>query len=200
MNVTCFHCGHILVVPDAALRVGNPTLRCSRCRASFKARPDAAKKKPADAGPTTEYKRMQEDRYRNIEPGWLIVHDEHTAAQTFPLRAGKQLVGRKSASKPCDIMIDTADMYMSRHHFYIEVRERQKGLFEYIMYNDAPLNPTFLRQKDVKTDRSYLQDGDVIQAGATKIIFRTTTKARSDKDAAEQVKGGKYPPTVQWKR
>lgn len=200
MNVTCFQCGNILIVPDAALRVGNPKLKCAKCGTSFKAKPDTSNKKPDSGLPTTEYKKKPDETYRNTEPGWLVVHDEHTAAQTLPLKPGKLLVGRKSASKPCDIMIDTADRYMSRNHFYIDVRERTKGEFEYILYNDAPLNPTFLRQKDIRNDRHYLKDGDVIQAGATKIIFRTTTHARSEKDAAEQVKQNKYPPTVQWRR
>lgn len=200
MKVSCLNCGNVLMVPDATLRVGNPTLRCTKCKATFKAKPDTGPKKVKDKAPTEEYKLKQEEKYMGEEPGWLVVHDEYTAPQSFPLKEGKQLVGRKSASKPCDVMVETKDMYMSRNHFYVEVIKNKLGAFEYILYNDAPVNPTFLRQQDVKNNKHYLQDGDVIQAGATKIIFKTTQKARTEKDAADQVKKEKYPPTVRFQK
>ena len=122
--------------------------------------------------------------------GWLVVHDENTRQQTHSLKMGKNIVGRKSVSKPCDVMIDTDDTYMSRNHFAIEIGLGVNGL-EYLVYDVTSTNGTFINaDKDKRlsqSDRIYLSDGDTIQAGRTKMVLRTKKMAGTAKNATDTV-------------
>lgn len=122
--------------------------------------------------------------------GWIVVHDENTKQQTYTLKNGKNIIGRKSTSKPCDILIKTDDSFMSRNHFAIEISRGTKGL-EYLVYDVTSTNGTFINaNKDKKLnqmDRVLLQDGDTIQAGRTKMVLRTKKVAGTAKNATNTV-------------
>jgi len=108
--------------------------------------------------------------------GWLVVHDEFTAMQTFALKIGKQLIGRKSSSKPCDIMIDTKDNHMSRNHFWIEVQKYGSSAPRFILSDNDSTNHTFINTIKLmqlrNADAIIITDGDIIQAGVTKIVLK----------------------------
>jgi len=122
--------------------------------------------------------------------GWIVVHDENTKQQTYTLKKGVNIVGRKSVSKPCDILIETDDTYMSRNHLAIEISQGTKGL-EYLVYDVTSTNGTFINgNKDKKLnqmDRVLLQDGDTIQAGRTKMVLRTKKVVGTAKNATNTV-------------
>ena len=130
------------------------------------------------------------------EVGWLVVHDEKTSQQTLSLKQGKQIVGRTSeeADKKADLMIDTEDEYMSRKHFIINVELNASGGFDYYLSDNISKNKTFL-MTDLKTkelnkgDKYTLQDGDVIQAGQTNIVFKTIHHVKNKKEATQVVAG-----------
>lgn len=142
------------------------------------------------------------------ELGWLVVHDENAEQQTHPLRIGRQVVGRKSVSRPCDIMIDTEDPYMGRNHCILEVKPSRSGSYEFFlsdvkMTNGIPeqmstngtfvnAQPTALKPKDMV----YLKDGDTIQMGKTKVVIKTLISAASAQDASRIVQDTDYSPTV----
>ena len=142
------------------------------------------------------------------ELGWLVVHDENADQQTHPLRIGRQVIGRKSVSRPCDIMIDTEDSFMGRNHCILEVKPSRSGGYEFFlsdvkMTNGTPeqmstngtfvnAQPSALRPKDMV----YLKDGDTIQMGKTKVVIKTLITAANAQDASRIVQDTDYSPTV----
>ncbi len=133
-------------------------------------------------------------------PGWLVVHDEQAPVQTFELKIGKNTVGRISEKKPSDIMIDTADTYMSRCHFTLEVIKQSSGKFEYLLYDNKSMNGTFLLSDQNKrlgaNDQFFIQDGNTIQAGRTKMVLKCGDKASSMKEAEKTVVQTDYSKTI----
>jgi pSer/pThr/pTyr-binding forkhead associated (FHA) protein len=146
----------------------------------------------------TEEKTLVQSSLGDVK-GWLVVHDESTSQQTFTLKSGKNVVGRKSESKPCEVMVDTEDSYMSRNHFAIEISLGNKGL-EYLVFDVTSTNGTFINanknNKLSQTDQVYLQDGDTIQAGRTKMVLRTKKMAGTAKNATSTVINTKPLQTV----
>ncbi|MBS1776885.1 MAG: FHA domain-containing protein [Bacteroidetes bacterium] len=156
-----------LPVPDLAFKFGVPKVTCTKCNKTFK---------PALAENTEEKTFVL--KTLDKEPlGWLVVHDQQAAVQTFDLKSGKHIIGRKSQTRPCDIIIETQDMYMSRQHFIIEVAKNGTS-FDFKLADCNSTNHTFLNsqalQENIGTINKgvLLKDGDIIQAGQTKIEFR----------------------------
>lgn len=141
-----------------------------------------------------------ENSVHGTSPGWLVVHDENAPVQTFELRIGRNTIGRSSDKKPADIMIDTSDAYMSRCHFTIEVMKTAVGKYEYLISDNKSLNGTFLNSDKGKrlkeSDQFFLNDGDTIQAGRTKIVLKTSEKSTSKKQAEKTVVQSDYAKTI----
>ncbi len=108
--------------------------------------------------------------------GCLIVRDEVTLSQSYNLKLGKQIIGRKSVQFPSDFEIETNDLQMSRNHFSITIELNKKNSFDYILKDNSSTNYTFINAETLqqlkKEDEFLLQDGDIIQAGITKIVFK----------------------------
>ncbi|GAB3976140.1 hypothetical protein GCM10028806_35030 [Spirosoma terrae] len=132
------------------------------------------------------------------EVAWIIVHDEHTAAQTFPLKLGKNILGRFSPDKPCDVMIKTNDVFMSRNHSLIEVMRRPDNVLIFTISDISSTNGTFINavRKLSKFDKLILKDGDTIQLGKTKVVLKTRQSTQNSTDATENVKREAYTKTV----
>ena len=139
--------------------------------------------------------------------GWLIVKDELTETQTFSLRVGTNTVGRQSEKRPSTHMVITRDEYMSRPHCTIEVRIGQLGMPEYILRDGAlaegrwknSLNGTYLNGKEPRLseyDQFFLEDGDTIQIGETKLVLKTGSFTASQKQATQSVEAMDYERTV----
>lgn len=123
--------------------------------------------------------------------GWLVVHDENTPAQTLTLAEGRNVVGRKSPDKPCSIMIDTTDRRMSRNHSVIEVTKRPDGHYQYLISDCGSTNGTFINANENHRlspyDQVYLNDGDTIQLGLTKVVLKTGRTVSSPTQAHREV-------------
>ncbi|WP_162794241.1 FHA domain-containing protein [Runella rosea] len=142
------------------------------------------------------------------ELGWLVVHDENAPEQTHTLRVGRQVIGRQNTTAPCDIMITTQDVYMSRNHCILEVKPSRTGGFEYLlsdrkMTNGIPelmsANGTFVNAFEnplQPNDMVYLNDGDTIQLGQTKVVIKTIRTVTNADDATRLVRDTEYTPTV----
>jgi pSer/pThr/pTyr-binding forkhead associated (FHA) protein len=132
--------------------------------------------------------------------GWLVVHDENTASQTLTLKEGRNVIGRKSPDKPCEIMIDTTDTHMSRNHSVIDVNRRADGHYQYVISDCGSTNGTFInaneRQKLSSYDRIFLKDGDTIQLGRTKVVLKTQQTVSSPDQAQQVVNKKDYLKTV----
>jgi len=138
--------------------------------------------------------------------GWLIVKDELTDTQTFTLQLGTNTIGRQSARRPSTHVIVTRDEYMSRPHCTIEVRMGKLGP-EYILRDGAvidgawksSLNGTYLNGKEPRLsqyDQFFLEDGDTIQIGETKLVLKAGTSVASQQQAAQAVEAMDYERTV----
>lgn len=136
------------------------------------------------------------------EPGWLIVHDELTEYQSFPLRLGLNFVGRLAATTPPEvsIRIQTKDMFMSRKHCQILVKQRSpESPFEYLISDETSKNHTFVNGGKTKLapgDELYLSDNETIQIGHTKLVLRTLEKAKSREEAENAVRNRAYDKTI----
>ena len=141
------------------------------------------------------------------QPGWLIIKDELTNTQTFTLQLGVNTVGRQSDKRPATHTVITRDEYMSRPHCTIEVRVGRMGLPEYILRDGAfvegrwksSLNGTYLNGKEPRLsehDQFFLEDGDTIQIGETKLVLKTGTLAASKQQATQAVEAMDYERTV----
>lgn len=210
MKINCPYCTRELSIPAASLRVGNPTLTCTGCNGRFKAIEEKKTEKKEDktvhqksghknTGETqfvgTSSSKSKE--YFSAEPGWLVVHDENTRQQTFTLKVGRQVIGRKSDSKPCEIMVETKDMYMSRNHFIVEVNKFTNGMYGYSISDCNATNYTYVNLKKLREgDELYLKDGDTIQAGETKIVFKSNAEAKDSHQATQLVVGNSFNKTV----
>lgn len=185
MIVTCTNCKANLPVPDVVFKHSIPKITCPQCKMSFK---------PVIAGEKKTIKTVVVNKAKFLPVAWLIVHDEQAPVQTFEIMPGKYIVGRKSDSRPCDIMIDTKDMTMSRNHFTIEAIEKD-GFLSCWLSDKNSSNHTFINStslKDAKaelknTDEFFLGDGDLIQAGQTKIVFKRKSGDTVNAKAATQV-------------
>lgn len=131
--------------------------------------------------------------------GWIVVHDENTQQQTYSLKKGKNIIGRKSESKPCDVAINTSDKFMSRNHLAIEISHGINGL-DYLVYDVTSTNGTFINANEDRklgqSDKVYLRDGDTIQAGRTKMVLRTKKMAGTARNATNTVINSKPLKTI----
>lgn len=139
--------------------------------------------------------------------GWLVVNDEHTATQTFALQLGTNTVGRQSQQRPATHMVITHDEYMSRPHCTVEVRIGRSGQLEYILRDGAlvdeqwkpSLNGTYLNGKEPRLnqyDQLFLDDGDTIQIGETKLVLKAGNLTTSQQQATKAVEAMDYERTV----
>jgi pSer/pThr/pTyr-binding forkhead associated (FHA) protein len=134
------------------------------------------------------------------QPGWLVIHDEQTATETFPLREGINRVGRRANDTPRDvnILINTRDTYMSRKHCEIDVRRRaNSNEYEYIL-SDFSLNGTYVNagKRLAKGQSVSLRDGDTVQIGRTKLVLVLPSSNPSAQSPRDRVSSKDYFHTI----
>ncbi|MEM7655233.1 MAG: FHA domain-containing protein [Bacteroidota bacterium] len=205
MIIKCGNCGSQLSFDESKLNPSQPLVKCPNCKSINRIKLPQIGANPLHT-PTPQ---PEHDATMVLAPepqaqtaqelGWIIVHDEHAPTQTFPLKAGENVVGRKSVSKPADIMIETHDKFMSRHHCMLRVAQDQRGQLQYLLSDLSSTNGTFLPEKDKKLDtydEIFLQDGDTIQAGRTKIVLKTLKQSGSAANALKTVIHTEYARTI----
>ncbi len=196
MQITVF-CGNKLckskiVIDTHAISLENPKIQCSVCgQYSLIDREFLSKIILKEQNEKLE---MQK-----IIVGFLIVHDEMTKPQTFTIKTGKNCIGRKDKDKPCEIMIETEDAYMSRNHCVIEGGMDKSGNICLILYDLGSLNGTYLNgnpKRLSKEDKVYLEDGDTIQIGKTKVMVKLVKSSKTAEEARKNVMSLPYSKTV----
>ena len=189
MLVHC-KCGAQIKFADSAFDRGIPTVTCKICQRQFKPDPPRPEK-PEPPRPEKPERPEKDEETKSLsdgkdEAGWLVVHDENTRQQTLTLKTGKQIIGRMSelADRKADLMIDTKDGYMSRQHFIITVERSASGGYSYYLSDNSAKNRTLINTKALKKGDEYiLKDGDTIQAGLTKIVFKSNKNVRDKREA-----------------
>lgn len=189
MKIRCGKCDVILEVRKEVLNKDNPIVKCPKCKVI-----NNIPLKLLINVHTAERKNKKE------EIGWIVVHDENASEQIYPLFIGVNTIGRKSFSKPCSVMIETNDKYMSRNHCCIEVNKNRRGQFDYIIFEKNATNGTFINASVDKKlsmhDQIYLKDGNTIQIGHTKVVLKTKEIVLNIEEAHETVINTDYNKTI----
>lgn len=210
MIVKCGNCGVQLKFNEHALNPERPAVKCPKCSAINRVQlptppPQAQPTPPVEQAPPKSFGESTKILDPSVpeepkELGWLIVHDENAPTQTLPLQMGQNIIGRKSVSKPANLMIETEDKYMSRNHCIIEVLAKVLGGYDYLISDIGSTNGTFINADDQNRlkegDEYYLKDGDTIQAGRTKMVLKTAKVSRSASDALKTVIHTDYSKTI----
>lgn len=219
--VRCPHpgCNLKLSVPDRYMSNPGASIKCPACKQSF--RPSAsegtvvqsASPSAASSAPRQDATEVITSSSPGASPqatdsavGWLVVHSENAPQQTYELRTGMQVVGRKSQSRECEIMIETLDNCISRNHFRLTVESRG-GRYSYLIEDCNSTNGTFIDTKRLKGyerelkrlapgEQVYIEDGSIIQAGKTKIVLKTYGAATNSADATRIVSSSPINKTI----
>ncbi len=216
------NCNTKMAVKEEVLRNPDANVKCPSCKERFKPfdrLPQSQKDdilhqqktgNPPSSKIADEETDILDDAYnknRGKTPvGWLVVHDENTRSQTYNLFEGKQIAGRKSTTRPCDIMIETNDKLMSRNHFVIEIRNHG-GRYSYALSDSNSKNKTYVETKVLSDferqmrrlqpdEELYIEDGAIIQAGQTKIVFKSLETVNNKEQATQIVSNQKITKTV----
>lgn len=107
----------------------------------------------------------------NQLPGQLRVI---STGQVFPLKMGRNVVGRKASSSSADIQLPAGDSKrMSRSHVVINVmKETGTSITTHISLFKENVNKTFVKGNEVLYgDELVLNDGDVIELPDLKVVY-----------------------------
>lgn len=102
-----------------------------------------------------------------------VLPDACTPSQSFQLRTGINIIGRKNGNtSEAKIEIETNDKLMSREHIKIEAVQYGNGEYNYLLSDYSSKNQTrhnnhYLNQGEI----IVLRDKDEIEIGNTKIQF-----------------------------
>lgn len=173
--VKCPHCGKRLEIKDASDLAGK-RIKCPVC-GTVNSYESFLKAFTADAG--SDETRLIDDQ-RTIIPGLGNIRLPRLVfvktGQEYPLKEGRQLVGRKpkESASEADVQVDThGENFMSRSHFYIDVKKASNGSYRAYISNAANKNETVIGNEVLRgTDVLALSDGDVIRICSTEIRIR----------------------------
>lgn len=172
IKVKCPYCSNMLKV-RAKSRTGieNVQMMCPVCKQKF---PFKQCVKVADSDDDTKYKDGEDRTHlgetanqkstENSVIGILTV--QGNGKETYNLKIGRNVVGRKASASTADIQIATAEnRRMSRKHVVIEVKKiAGRGMVHYISLYKERLNPTFIGNEKMEYgDVLELNDGDIIR-------------------------------------
>ncbi len=135
-------------------------------------------------------------------PGWLVVHDERTRTQSYTLLPGKNMIGRGDSAIKQErfFRIQTKDSFMAQVHFSISACMTQQGNWTFLIADESATNSIVLnadRNKKVPQGIKHpIIDGDVIQAGRTKIVFKSSQSVENKEEAEEKVKSSAFLKTI----
>lgn len=161
-------------------------LRCKVCNqinrlminADLMAGKTAVKNEETD--PATEFLNNNISSNKSFQIAKLhILASENTKAQSFSLKEGEQIVGRRSDDDiniDNKIRIDTQDIKMSRSHCQITVTKKADNTYRYILSDLGSANGThvenaFGSKKVENNEKVVIQLGDIVGLG-----YRTQVK------------------------
>ena len=160
ITIICPVCGAVLSVKNVP-GIEKTHITCPLCKQKM---------------PFTSYRRLGDDstQYAGAGlagPGSLV--DRATGA-VYPLREGRNVVGRKSAGSKADVQIECPACRTSREHLVIEVKETAGGGFEHTakLYKEQ-VNATSIGGSRMSYgDCVVLDDGCAIKLPDVTLIFK----------------------------
>ena len=96
---------------------------------------------------------------------WLVVREGPRAGQIFRLNTEGTSIGRDAQ---CDVILD--DDAVSRQHAKLRVEKNSDGEPQFFVYDLATANGTRVNEQQIV--KQPLTDGDLIEIGRTKLIFK----------------------------
>lgn len=91
----------------------------------------------------------------------------------YPLREGRNIIGRRGNTSAATIQIPTDDHYMSRQHCCVNVTTLSDGSKKAVISNYQNKNMTTVNGQQVNTgDEIRLTDGDAVTMGHSTVIFK----------------------------
>lgn len=170
IKIKCPWCNAVLTVRDNLDNEGK-SVTCPICKknalySQFK-RVDIAPQ--IDEG-CTQYA-VSQNIQNNEEIGVL---KSTKSGQSFQLKLGKNIIGRKAANSSASIQIDTnGDKRMSREHIIIEVVKHPiKGtIYSVSLYKEKVNDTTVAGQKLIYGDCIIIHSGDTIELPNYSLIF-----------------------------
>ncbi len=173
IRIKCPVCGAILEAVDNPANA-EKSVKCPNCQQRNKFK-DFKRILPTVSAPVaSENDETQISCMRKESIGYLL---DKATGRRYPLREGKQLVGRKPYKSPpkADIPIETTDQGMSREHLYIDVMAGRDGRFHVYASNAKNQNPTEINGIQLMDgDKVGIRHGDVIKLCDTKLVFVST--------------------------
>lgn len=171
IQIKCSFCGAILSVRNqAAIETKNVTCPVCKNKSPFTSYKRVTSASNADTGGSPQAERESDTELPQINfiLGRLSVSE---SGDTYQLKIGKNIIGRKSKNSQSDFQIDTGDnRTMSRSHIVIEVKKVDgRGFTHSIALFKENVNATFIRNEQLLPgDTAILNDGDIIKLpGAT---------------------------------
>jgi pSer/pThr/pTyr-binding forkhead associated (FHA) protein len=140
-----------------------------------------------------------------IVAGWLVVHTENKLPVTYDLYEGDNVIGRPDGAHQIDIRIEDDD-YVSRFHAFIHVHKDYLHRFRYELHDNGAMsrgkvstNGTYINgieERLPKEKTVFLRDGDTIQVGTTKLVFKSINDTDDHISAFSSVANSNFTETV----
>ena len=176
-RIQCPNCGIVLDVRNSKME-DEKLITCPQCKAVLKVRfrheaPLEAKTVLAGGYNSGETQlggmnsATQLASAANTKSCYLSVD-----GRSYPLAVGLNTVGRKAPSSQASLQIETDDLYMSRRHAKIEVKE-VSDIRQSIISNDQNKNATYVDGQELQSgDAVILRNGSEIIMGKTHVIYK----------------------------
>ena len=164
--VKCPHCKVGLKVDETKIPEGIASFKCPKCRHDVPVS-YLKNEQPTDSETVL---------IRPIRKGCgrlIVVANPDTPEQTFPLREGIFIVGRKASVSEATIRIETGDKEMSRNHMRIEVKKDNRGNYIHMLSDYQSQNHTQYNGRSLdKGEVVVLKNNDEIKIGHTHVRFK----------------------------
>lgn len=163
----------------------------------------------SETGPVILKQNKNPEKNGKIVAGWLVVHTEKKLPVTYELFEGDNIIGRPDGPHQVDVRIED-DEYVSRVHALIRIKKDFLYRFSYELLDDGSLrrgssstNGTYINGQEERLPREktvFLRDGDTIQVGTTKLVFKNIDQTDDLHDAAHSVLSTDFTNTVAIRR
>lgn len=163
LKIICPNCHSLLKIPNTP-GISDKMLSCPICRFRAKVsvyQQDNIKRQQQENDEPTQVNFDMMDR----TIGSLFFQSEE-----YSLHKGINTIGRKAKTGHAEVQI-SEDLYMSRQHASITIKEGHNGL-EHLLKPTNPKNPIKVNGKPIENDDVIvLQWGDRLTFGHTELIF-----------------------------